>query len=259
MNSIRRNAAVIGAFSLMMASQPLLADDGWDHNLAVYLWGADIAGKTSTGQGLDVDFSDILDHLEMAGMASYEGRSDKWSVLTDVIYLDLSENDRVDLVPPVGGGINLTGVDANLDLEGLVVQAGVGYQLADDGEGTVIDFVFGARYLDLSSDLTLNFDVSIPEQPPTVRTDLGDSVIDALVGFKGRIRTGNRWFMPWSANVGTGESDLTWGALVGIGYQATDTFNIVASYRYLRWEFDDDSKLADLDFSGPLLGAVWRF
>jgi len=259
MNSIRRNAAVISAFSLMMASQPLLADDGWDHNLAVYLWGADIAGKTSTGQDFDVDFSELLDNLEMAGMAAYQGQSGKWSVITDMIYLDVSADERVDLLPPVGGGNIQGGVDANLDMQSWVIQAGVGYQLADDGEGTVIDFVFGARYLDLSSDLTLNFDVSIPEQPPTVNSDLGDSVIDAVVGFKGRIRTGARWFMPWGANVGTGESDLTWQAHVGVGYQATDTFNVIASYRYLRWEFDDDSRLADLDISGPMLGAVWRF
>lgn len=57
----------------------------------------------------------------------------------------------------------------------------------------------------------------------------------------------------------TGESDLTWQAHVGFGYQATDSFNIVASYRFLRWEFDDDARMSDLDFSGPMLGAVFRF
>jgi hypothetical protein len=255
-----RNGARIFVLALLFATQPMLAnDEGWDHNLAIYLWGSDISGKTATGQGFDVSFSDIVDNLDMGAMAAYQGRSGKWSFISDLIYVDISNDKRVEVIPPIGGGGFQGAVNADLGLESLVVHAGVGYLLHDDGEGTVTDFVFGARYLDLSSDLTLNFDTSIPEFGPSVRFDLGDSVIDAIVGFKGVIRSGARWYIPWGANVGAGESDLTWQAHVGAGYRASDSVDVILSYRYLKWEFDSGTPIAELDLSGPMLGAIFRF
>ena len=55
------------------------------------------------------------------------------------------------------------------------------------------------------------------------------------------------------------ESDLTWQAMAGVGYNASDSWDIVATYRYLAWEFDSSAAVSDLDFSGPMLGAIFRF
>ena len=59
-------------------------------------------------------------------------------------------------------------------------------------------------------------------------------------------------------DIGTGDTDLTWQALAGIGYRF-DRFDMVAGYRYLKWEFDDNSALDNLDISGPMVGGKFRF
>jgi hypothetical protein len=57
---------------------------------------------------------------------------------------------------------------------------------------------------------------------------------------------------------GTGDSDVTWQTTAGVGYRF-DKFEIAAAYRYMKWEFDDDSVLDDLEIKGPLVGARFVF
>ena len=46
------------------------------------------------------------------------------------------------------------------------------------------------------------------------------SVLDGIVGVKGRARLGSAspWSVPFYVDVGGGESDLTWQAMGGISY-----------------------------------------
>ena len=122
-------------------------DDGWNHSLAVYLWGASISGTTSDGSGVDVDFKDIVNNLEFGAMGSYQARKGKWSMLADVIYLDVSADKSLPLTPSIGNGNISSEVTANLDLTGWVVHMAGGYNLYDDGEGTTTDVTAGLRYL----------------------------------------------------------------------------------------------------------------
>ena len=82
---------------------------------------------------------------------------------------------------------------------------------------------------------------------------------DAVVGIRGKFNLAKRWFMPYVLDIGTGDSDYTWHASGGIGYQF-DKFQLLALYRYMHWEFDDSfSLLKDLTLKGPLVGAMFRF
>ena len=133
-----------------------------------------------------------------------------------------------------------------------------GYNLYDDGEGTTTDVVFGARYLDLSTDMRIDFDLSLPEQNPSISFSASDTVLDAIVGLRGVVSLGDRWFMPWGGNVGAGGSDLSWQAMVGVGYRASSWADIALTYRYLKFELDSDV-VDELSINGPLLGVVFRF
>ena len=101
-----------------------------------------------------------------------------------------------------------------------VVHAARGYNVYDR-ERTTTDLVFGVRYLDLASDLFLNLSVGSPDISESVSIDLSGDVWDAIVGARGVISLGDRWFLPWGANIGAGESDLTWQAMAGIGFKAS--------------------------------------
>jgi len=259
-NLVKKTIAAICL--VVLFSQQAVAqseEDGWDHSLAIYLWGAGISGTTAGGKELDLDFKDILDNLEFAAMGSYMGRKGKWSILGDINYLDVSGDRQMSLVPPVGGdGIGVD-VSASLDMKSLIVHMGGGYNLYDDGEGTTTDVIAGVRYLDVSQDLLLDFEINPSGPGLAIPFSVSEDFWDAMVGFRGAISLGDRWFMPWGANIGTGDSDVSWQAMAGVGFKAARWADIVLTYRYLKWEFDDDTAIDDLIISGPLLGVIFRF
>ena len=67
--------------------------------------------------------------------------------------------------------------------------------------------------------------------------------------FKGNVKLTEKLYIEFYGDVGTGESDLTWQAMAGIGYKFK-WFDVVATYRYLDWDFDDNSAIDDLNISG---------
>ena len=257
---------VVIAISLMvLATPPAIAEeykgygDEWQNAIAIYGWGASIGGHTARGTGVDISFSDLLDNLEGGFMASYQGRKGRWSLLSDVLYLDVEGERNFDLIPPVGPGLIETSTDVSLNLKGLVWQLAGGYNLYNR-ENTTVDFVFGVRYLDLSTDLALTFNLDLPGQGVSQTFPLsksGDNW-DAIIGIKGTIGLGDRWFIPYYADLGGGDSDFTWQASAGIAFKAADWADIALVYRYLAWDIGGNV-VEDLDFSGPALGVVFRF
>ena len=68
------------------------SDERWQYEAAVYLWGASLGGATATGDDFEMSFGDILDNLDMTFMGMLQARKGKWSLLADVIYMDLSHD-----------------------------------------------------------------------------------------------------------------------------------------------------------------------
>jgi len=74
---------------------------------------------------------------------------------------------------------------------------------------------------EMSSDMKLHFDGNIGSLPlpgSDVKVDVSDTIWDGIVGFKGRVALGSdkKWYIPYYADVGTGQSDLTWQVLAGV-------------------------------------------
>ncbi|MGB5613095.1 MAG: hypothetical protein WBM67_10610, partial [Sedimenticolaceae bacterium] len=92
--SVFYRGLVAGMLALMMPLAQAAgesADESWQFDGAVYLWGAGIGGTSAAGDDIDISFSDLIDNLDMAFMGSLEARKDKWTLLADVIYLDVSD------------------------------------------------------------------------------------------------------------------------------------------------------------------------
>jgi hypothetical protein len=222
-------------------------DASWDFNAAIYLWGAGIGGTTVTGDDIDVSFSDIIENLEMAFMGTLGARKDKWSLLADFIYLDVSADESTTA--------NLVGepvtVDVEVGLKSWIITAGGGYSFMES-DATRLDLFAGARYLWMDADL----DFAIG--PTTLEySDSGDT-LDAVIGLRGNTQLNDKWYLTYHADVGTGNSELTWQALAGLNYRF-EKLDGVFGYRYLKWEFDDDDTFDDLDISGPFAGVRFRF
>jgi hypothetical protein len=180
-------------------------------------------------------------------MGAFEARKSKWSLGADVIYLNV-EGDKTGTI----GGTSIP-ADADVEVKGLVANL-QGARTVLDVERATVDVLVGARYLDAESTLTLSPGAAGP------RPSASDSasVWDGVIGVKGGVNITPKWYLPYYLDVGTGQSDLTWQVLGGIGYRFK-WVDLVLAYRHIQWDFKSDSAFKDMSFSGPALGGVFKF
>ena len=236
-------------------------DSGWDFAVAAYMWGADIGGSTGSGADIDVSFNDIFSNLNAGFMGTFEARKDKWLILTDLVYLDVTADNNASVTIPVGPGIGPgpipVDIDAEveIDLKGTVFQLAGGYNLLSEGP-LKLDLLAGARYLDLNNDITV--DLSAIGGSRSRKFSASGNVWDGIVGVKGMYALSPRWSLPYYADIGTGQSDFTWQAAAGVAYHAAKWVDVAFVYRHLEWDIGSDF-VDDISFSGPTLGAIFRW
>jgi len=80
-----------------------------------------------------------------------------------------------------------------------------------------------------------------------------EGLLDGIVGFKGRYNFTEQWFIPFSADVGAGQSDLTYQLIGGIGYGG-DWGDVSLTYRHFAWHLGDDSFSCQDNYSSVHLG-----
>lgn len=219
----------------------------WQYIGNLYLWGAGVSGITRNGGDIDASFSDIVSNLDFALMGGLEARKSKWSLVGDLLYLNLGDENNATL--PVSGA----NVNANLDLTGWVINLLAGYNLATTPKG-LADVFIGARYLDLET----NINVSIPAAGAGRNFSDSGNVWDGIIGIRGNLNFNDKWYLPYHLDVGAGDSDLTWQAMLGVGYRLK-RWDLVLAYRHIEWEFESDRRLDNINFSGPGFMGRFRF
>jgi hypothetical protein len=245
-----------GILALNLSSAQAAADssgnESWQFNGAIYLWGASIGGTTSGGDDIDISFSDLIDNLDMAFMGTLGAQKGKWTLLTDVIYLNVSNSQT--------STANLIDrpVTAKLDvgLTAWIVNAAGAYAI-HESERTRLELLGGARYLYVKPDLEFRISEIGPFGPWRERVAESDDFLDAVVGLRGKTELSDKWYLNYLADIGTGQSDLTWQLLAGFNYRFSK-LDAGFGYRYMKWEFDDYT-LDDMDVSGPYAGVRFRF
>ncbi len=238
-----------GITASAVAKNAPLSDD-WQFSAYGYMWGAGIGGESATGTDLDISFSDILDNLDISLMGGVVATKGRFTLLGDFIYMDLAHTnkDRVTLGPDT--------VNSKIDIEmtAWVINLLGGYKVYH-GDTFSLDVVGGARYLDID----IRVDARVGDSDDVD----GDSDIwNSVVGLSGKYSLTDKWFLTAYGDVGTGDTNLTWQARVGIRY-VIELWELLAGYRYLAWEFDDGdtmgSSLNELTLSGPYFGVGYNF
>jgi hypothetical protein len=245
-----------GVSPALAQSESSAAEDEWQFSAAVYLWGADIGGKTNRGSEVEVEFSDLLDNLEMALMGAFSARKNNWSLLTDIIYMDLAVDKTAELSIPIGPAMVPVTTAVSLDVEAWILHFAGGYNLYSEGKSR-LDLIGGARYLDLDQTMFLSLQSLGPDQSRTISESL--TSFDGIVGRMGNVALGVGWFLPYYVDVGAGDSKFTWQATAGIGYRAGRVVDLALVYRHLEWDFDSPPIVDDINFSGPTLGIIFRW
>jgi len=231
--------------------------DTWQYELTIYGWLPSIDGTMkydvppSDGDNVSVDVSDILDSLNFVFMGTFVAQKNKLSYAADLIYMDLSNSTSTNITIGPGEGESV-GVHAGVGLKTWVVTGHVGYDVMQTDKARMA-VLGGVRYLDLSADL----DYTIGAQPTNYLSGSED-FWDFIVGIKGSIMLNEKWYIPYYADIGTGDSEMTWQLYAGIGYKFS-WGDIRLAYRYLEYDQDDDKLLQDLKLYGPQLGIGFRF
>jgi hypothetical protein len=248
-----------------VAAQAQAASDQWQWELGAYAWFPAIGATTAfpsgaSGPSLEVSAEDVIDSLKMTFMGQVEARKGQWGAWSDLVYADLGGSVDGSRDFSVGGQPVDTSARLSLDVKSLAwTMAGI-YNLSFTPENTT-DLLFGARMLEMEQTLNWSLDTSIPELP----TRGGEASVDgtnwdAIVGLKGRYFLGaeRKWFLPYYADIGTGESSLTWQVNAGVGYRF-DWGLTFATWRYLDYDFKSGDALQSMDMNGALLGVAFQF
>lgn len=265
--AVMASTALAGSFVESAAASPPEISDDWTFGATIYGWFPDISGDTSfrgeTGS-IDVGIDTILDSLDMTFQGAFEVQKGRWGAFTDIVYMDVgasksrTRNLAID-------GITLPAsvtADLDLDLKSTFWTFAGSYRVTATPTAT-LDVFAGARLADIEQTLKWEFTGDFgPIQPPprTGRADTDPSHWDGVVGVRGRYAFGadHAWSVPYYWDIGTGGSDLTWQAAVGLAYEFS-WGQLGVAWRYLDYDLGSDSAVTDLDMNGPALGAKFRW
>lgn len=267
-------AAVAMSIATTVSSAGNADEDPWQFHLVPYLWfpAVDASAeltvprlRSASGDELgpvslstDVGPSDDLDNLEMAFMAMGEARKGPWSIYTDVLYTSFGDSStRLRRVTGRRGDLDADiSREARTDLSTTAWTLTAGYR-AVERPTFELDLAAGFRYLTMSSDLKIQ--VLGPEGRffREQRISLDQDVWDGIVGVRGQILfPDSDWFVPYCVDVGTGGSNWTWQAMLGVGYRF-GWGELTLAYRALGYELDKNE--TDLTLYGPGLGVGFRW
>ena len=242
---------LLGLATLLFIAQPVSAQealsDDWEFSASIYMWGAGIDGKTAQGDDFDVEFKDILDNLDFTFMGNFGVNKGKWGFLTDVIYMDIKDDDNQSLTQRL--------TLSEVQIKAWIVTPVVTYSAVQSDRWN-LTLQAGARYLYLEPSMEIDGPLENRKD-----SDSGDAW-NGIVGVSGKVNLKYNLYLPFHFDVGTGDTNLTWQAYGGVGYKFK-SFDLVAGYRYLTWDFDDDDTggelFNELTVSGPLFGVTFRF
>lgn len=244
-------------------------DERWHFHVVPYLWlpaldaSADVtvsnprdANGTELGPislSASATPDDYLSDLNMAVMFMGEARKGPWSVYTDLLYT--SFGNKGTKVRSVTGPAGFVSTDINrkarTDLSATVWTLAGGYR-AIERSTFELDLMAGFRYLTMDSDLEITLQGTDGRFFRQQKVSMDQDVWDGIIGLRGRILfPGTDWFMPYYADIGTGDSNLTWQAMLGAGYRF-DWGEVTLAYRALGYDFDKND--ADQTLYGPGLG-----
>ncbi len=222
----------------------------WKQQLVIYGWLPTFNGTLTyqiPGEADEESDFSMIDELDAVFMASYEVRKDKWSFLTDVIYLGLSGGETVRSGTPLETSFDEEFTAWLLSFYG-------GYTAVDTGKVT-LDIIAGMRYFSMDIDAKIDLPGN---RLPTISLSPSVEVYDAVIGVKGKVDITENWYVPYLFDIGAGDSDLTWQGQASIGYRF-GWGDVLATYRYVHYEKDGLNLIEDFDLYGPKVGVVFHF
>jgi hypothetical protein len=221
------------------------APSPWSFQFTPYVWAAGLHGNARLGPNapatnLDVDFSDLLQHLGFAAMGTVEVRNGRFGLVADLMYLSLG----VGAIGPLGY------VNGQLKDKTFVGTLTLAYRLVEQGPYW-LDVEAGVRGWAMNTDLAFE---AVPLGASRTYS-IDKSWLDPVVGVRARAELGSKFFLEGYADVGGFgvSSKSTWQVAGLLGYQYSPTTSLMAGYRYLAVNYDRGGFVWDVSMAGPIV------
>lgn len=218
-------------------------ENKWQFKTAPYIYMAGISGSISflnQSVPVEADFGDILDKLGFAGMFHGEMQKNRFSIMTDIIYIKLKKGGSL-----INGNVPVDGV-----LEESIVEIGGGYTLLKS-ENLTLDILAGARFFNMCTTIS-NENTTLIEK----KFNFTDPYIGMRYGLKINKWTNNTRFDFGGFDIG---SELSWKFNFLIGYGLSQKTSLFVGYQGYDVKYVKDRFTYDVYTAGPLLGVNLNF
>jgi opacity protein-like surface antigen len=197
------------------------APHAWQFEIIPYLWLAGTSGDIRVGNlidaTIDASFSDILRSMDFGLMGAFQVRKGRVGFLFDGLYIKASKN---------GLGAGSPGEIVRAEVKMQLYSLAASYRILN---GRIrLDIVGGARLLPVSAGLEVTSGVLEGSQAS------GSNIaVDGFVGAKLAFPLMNRLMLEAYADIGAGDSKLSWQTLTGLSYKLSRAVSAKLGYRYL--------------------------
>ncbi len=223
-------------------------DSGWRVSTSMYVWTTRLDGDMTihgTTVPVDVPFNKIFDNLKFTFMGLMEVGKGKWSFMSDIFYAKLEPS------------VSTPQADFDSQIEQFIGNFAVFYHVVENPT-TRLDAYAGARVNWMETD------VKIKGKVPGV-VDINESAdktwVDPIIGFRVHHDLTGKFFVRALADIGGFDisSDLTWQAMVSLGYRIHDKASLGLGYRAISTDYTSGGSNYDVTSHGFLLGLEYRF
>jgi hypothetical protein len=252
---VLRQSLSTGLFAVTFGTGPCMAQS-WEFQVTPYAWLAGIDGNLGTvpvpgipPQKVSLSFGDIWDDLDYAGMVYASARRGPWVILLDATTAKTTSDEP-------GGGMVVDKVRIESTTSNLALAVG---RTVSRSPSYRVDVYAGGRAWWLKNDFKVT---TVPGTVPgPINAGSDANWIDPIIGVAGNYKLAERWELFGSAEVGgfgvgaNNESSL----LAGANYVVNDRFAVTGGWRILSVDYEGDGIVYDVEQSGPLIGATFRF
>lgn len=243
-------AAVALSVAPAAAQAPARASDEWTFTLSPYVWFSGLGGEVTLPRGsesFNADFGDIFDTLKFSFMGIAEARRQNFSLLLDIMYLNLQQG-----IPVPGAGAYSGGSSRVKTTQA----SAIGLFTVLEQPSARLELGGGVRAWWLNSEINLD-----PGLMPGQSVDQSTNWVDPLIAARASVRLNDRLSLTGYGDIGgfgVG-SEFTWQAIATLDWRVSERFSTSIGYRWIQIDYDSGRANIGLDMSGPIIGASFRF
>lgn len=207
----------------------------WSSSLSGYLWGLGMDGTGAIGGNefdVDLSFSDLLEDLDAAMSLRFESHKGKHGYFLDGMYTRLKPETST----PVG--------TISQDVKSFIGEGGGIYHFNQKVEG-----LYGLRYQSMDVDMNL----------PMGTVGGGSDWTDLFVGLRFTPVRTDKWYVWLRGDVGGGDSDSAWNAVIGTAYRFNEHWSLGGVYRVLANDVEQDNFKWDVNYEGVGVVLGYKF